>query len=626
MSTESPSPADPAPVASPVLAPAVPQSTVDSCLATIYHVQSGDFTDWTAILKLPGRGKSTRALAQAISSQLFPEETPIKAAVMYASLVQALKTSAREERTRSLAPKTNKRGNLVRPQGPWKGQDLDPVSLDGPVAMPMPVTIPPEDEFRPVFDFLKRNEDPGIYISGQQAADGITPGEELNWGTPMIKFRRGIIYEDGRLDLCKMVTGPEHITALMDSLEGNTHISQFLLGNNIISGTGADRIARFIEKHPERIETWYLAGGHINALGMRKLVPAMVTSKRITNVWLKRNPLGVDNADMLVDLVHLTENLRTLDLENTELGDRGVAAFFHSLRGKKTSLRNIFLNANGMGKSGAQALAEYLDDPCTQMESIFLGSNPIGDAGLKYLTPAFARHKTLQRLSLTSCGLTPEGVSELCVALKDHPKLTALDLSASMTTIPHGQRYNWITGACANDLADLIRSPALRFLSLGHIWMNTDEMKIIGDAVIESSLVSFNSNINIVSTEEGVVDIPFDTQEDQPLSEADSVNSSTGSALDSDSALDFPSPRKYCLLAIRQTLYKNVRKFYPHIPNYRAFQRSNEFRFLRNTPDVRLIDSHYRTANRREDEPNEQYWKDGDPVWAQVLEDAAVYQ
>lgn len=626
MLTEQPTPANLASVASPVTAPGVPQSIVDSCLATIRQAQAGDFTDWTAILKLPGRGKSTRALAEAISCQLFPEQTPTKASISYASLVQVLKTSAREERARSLAPKTNKKGNLVRPQGAWKGQALDPVSLDGPMAMPMPVTIPPEEEFRPVFDFLKRNEDPHSYICGQQAADGITPGEELNWGTPMIEFHRGIIYEDGRLDLCKMVTGPNHITPLMDSLESNTHISQFLLGNNVISGTGADRIAKFIAKYPERIETWYLAGGHINAAGLRKLVNAMVMSERITNVWLKRNPLGPDAAGVLADLVHRTKNLRTLDLENTELGDKGMAAFFQSLKGQKTSLRNIFLNANGIGESASQALAEYLDDPCTQMGSIFLGSNPIGDAGMKYLAPAFARHQTLQRLSLTSTGLTPKGINDLCVALNDHPAFTSLDLSASVTTIPHGQRYNWITGACANALASLIRLPTLRFLSLGHIWISHDDMKIIEGAVIESNLVNFASNINIVGGTEDTAHILVDDQANQSTSDVDDSNSDNDSNSGGDSAVDLSTPRKYCLLAVRRTLYKNVQKFYPHITGYRAFQRSNEFRFLRNTPDVRLIDSHYRTANKREDEPNEQYWKAGDPVWAQVLEDAAAYQ
>ena len=34
----------------------------------------------------------------------------------------------------------------------------------------------------------------------------------------MVGFNRGVVYVDGRLDLCKMVVGPTYIAALMDSL------------------------------------------------------------------------------------------------------------------------------------------------------------------------------------------------------------------------------------------------------------------------------------------------------------------------------------------------------------------------------------------------------------------------
>lgn len=49
------------------------------------------------------------------------------------------------------------------------------------------------------------------------------------------------------MDLCKVVVGPPHIGALMDSLKSNTFVKHFLLGNNIIGPTGAKHIAHFVK-------------------------------------------------------------------------------------------------------------------------------------------------------------------------------------------------------------------------------------------------------------------------------------------------------------------------------------------------------------------------------------------
>ena len=54
--------------------------------------------------------------------------------------------------------------------------------------------------------------------------------------------------------------GPTHVGKLMESLEPNYQIRHFLLGNNAVSTTGAKRVAEFIHKYPDRMETWYLAG------------------------------------------------------------------------------------------------------------------------------------------------------------------------------------------------------------------------------------------------------------------------------------------------------------------------------------------------------------------------------
>lgn len=232
----------------------------------------------------------------------------------------------------------------------------------------MPVQIGEDENFRDRFHFLASNQNPNDFLSGdatsQDKRDNIFnlhPGKELLWNTPMIEFEHGVVYIDGRLDLCKMVVGPRHITALMESLLSNSFIMHFILGNNIVSATGTSAVAAFNRKRPDQMETWYLAGNHIKAKGFEHLVSAVVDSFGITNLWLKRNPLGPGSVEDLVKLILETKNLRTLDLENTELGDAGVAELFTKLTGKVFALKNVFLNAKGIGEKGAKAIADALE-------------------------------------------------------------------------------------------------------------------------------------------------------------------------------------------------------------------------------------------------------------------------
>ena len=49
---------------------------------------------------------------------------------------------------------------------------------------------------------------------------------------------------------------------------------------------------------------------------------------------------------------------------------------------------------------------------------------------------------------------------------------------------------------------------------------------------------------------------------------------------------------------------------------------SQACRFLHNTPDVRLIDSQYRTQDKKLKVPPKQLWDEGDPTWDLILKDA----
>ncbi|KAK0101993.1 NLR, CARD domain-containing protein 3 [Cadophora gregata] len=588
---------------------------IDECLLALRSIQGGDFSNEAVIKALPRRrNKSQRPFALQLGKILFPEASELAALIQYERLtLPAQKVVRQKQRDRlslELQPKNNAGGKLIRIQGPWAGQDVDPVDLKGPIAIPMPVEIGKADHFEPIFAFLEQDvpfdtvgghetSKPGFEFAAKNKEYTGTRGVELLWKSSLLEFERGIVYDDGRLDLCKKVVGPTHIGQLMKSLESNNQIKHFLLGNNAISSTGAKMIADFIAKYPNRMETWYLAGCHITRTGLQMLASQMTASTSITNLWFKRNPLGAGSSLILADLVLHTKNLRTLDLETTELGDEGVRQFIDAIAGKPSSLQNLYLNANGIGQSACASLSTYLASPECVLESLFLSTNPIGDAGMALLAPGLSKNKTLKRLTLASAGLTSKGVTTLAKALttEAHPFHT-LDLGASQTTKAHSQKFNYLDDSCIEALKPLILSPSLRSLNLGRTVFSLAGMQEIRSTAAQSELVQFA--VNHVQV--------------------------TNTATTSDGIFEGTNAPKSCSLEVRNRLVKNQAKYYPHIENYDDFLNSEELRFLRNTPDVRKIDSMYRTQDKRLGLPMDEPWKEGDPVWKLITEDAEKWE
>lgn len=321
-----------------------------------------------AILHLPRRRPhSQREEAQRIANIMFPDSSSEKAIIQYEE--QRKHAVAAYRRDKAAALERHKQYlEAKRPDrrhAPWDPV-RDPVEL--PKAAPMPVTVGEKEDFKDCFAFLRSTDGSRVEAlmnmpdpsSSLPASLGVTVGAEPGHGTRLLEFRRGVVYEDGRLDLCKMVVGPDHIDELMDALEGNGHVRHFLLGNNVITNHGARRIARFVRDHPGRMATWYLAGNHIKPAGFRELSQALAGSEVLENLWLKRNPLGPESVGGLLAVLGTAKQLQVLDVETCELGDAGVAELFEGLADVSNALEAVYINGNGVSTSGSAAIARFL--------------------------------------------------------------------------------------------------------------------------------------------------------------------------------------------------------------------------------------------------------------------------
>ncbi|CAG9957211.1 unnamed protein product [Clonostachys rosea f. rosea IK726] len=284
------------------------------------------------------------------------------------------------------------------------------------------------------------------------------------------------------------------------------------------------------------------------------LVDALVTSPAVRQVWLKRNPLGPGAAHDLFRLITQTENLNTLDLDQTELGDAGVAELFTELAaykgpdGFKLPLRNMYMNGCGISTKASQAIASFLSSP----------------------TAAWSRF-----------GASTQGVTALCEALAGHQGIRSIDLGQAFATQDLGQAYNYIEEGALPSIAKMIQStPRLEYLNLAHCPVTPPQLaSSLTPAILESPSLLYYSVFPILP-DPTKTEATFQPSRDQTLIDPGQR-----------SKLQVASEK-----AIRAHLEAHVRARYGEDMTYVQFL-ADEKRWLVNDREVRKIDSVYRNRD-----------------------------
>ncbi|RGP62492.1 hypothetical protein FSPOR_9239 [Fusarium sporotrichioides] len=585
-----------------------------------------------ALHDLPRRKSARHNLAVAIAPMLYPvHEGSLTAIIRFDADRVRLRGWAALQRRYDMLMATIRNGHTTQglssgaapgvqapvwasrilSQGAWD-PTKHPVSLDGVPAIPMPVEIAHEADLAP---FLNHLESGGTYeINGHEKGFELDGGRgEPYYGVKGAEFRKGVVYEDGRMDLCKMVVGPDHIGKLMDSLRPNEFVRHFLLGNNIIGPVGAHEIADFISDLPDRMDTWYLAGNCIDGPSFKILVDAMVKSEAITNIWLKRNPLGADASEDVYRLITGVKNLRTLDLDQTQLGDRGVADIFSRLaghempKGAKLPLNHIYLNGNGISTEGANAIGKFLLSPHCGLTSIYMSSNPFGDDGADALAQALPKAPYLARLLLQSIGVSTKGAIALCKAVTGHPTLEVFDLGQAYATHDLGQAYNYIEDGAVPAIQGLVqtRSP-LAYINFGHMPMTPAAVMIVSEAVLKSSTLVCFSAYSVLP------DPKFKTATFKPTVDTRFA-----------SPTEQTKPQIELNKTVQDHLAANVKARYGEDTSYSQFMEEERRWLVSDKTDVRKIDSVYRNRDaglaRRRLLTLIKNWEEGDETLDRVM-------
>jgi Ran GTPase-activating protein (RanGAP) involved in mRNA processing and transport len=395
--------------------------------------------------------------------------------VMYTKLISRLSKKYVEQYTKEFL--SNNKYKLFRllehDRKNWDYLKNKPLTTVVTNPSAMPVEVSPLEELEPFFKFLDSNA---------------VPINNDNEYEPCMKFTRGALYQDKRMDLCKQVVGPTWIEKLMSSLVFNTQVEHFLLGNNIIGPVGGKAIGQFLlREHKAKIKTWYVAGNDLDAEAISWICQGLKSDTDCVNLWLKRNPLKPEGIAQIAELLKTNKFIKILDLHNTAAFDEGTGYLMEGLKSNQT-LRHLYLDANGITKDGIKYVCEYFEylvkNNLEGISSLWIDMNNLGDDAVIELVQILSKYSYLKRLNLGSTGLTEKSMGAIVDAFVSHPNLISLDLGMYKSTSDMGMVTNNIGDVGMGILSDLIKSnKKIQYLSVMMNGLTVKGIELLADAV-----------------------------------------------------------------------------------------------------------------------------------------------
>lgn len=329
----------------------------------------------------------------------------------------------------------------------------------------LPVVVPSGEVFDPILDAL-----------------GDAEGAEYS-----MKFARGALFADGRLDLCKQVVQPRFVE-LCEAVASNPRVRHFLIGNNLAfdKSENVDAFVRLLQTDPE-IETWYLAGNCIDGRNVGKISEALESATHMRSLWLKMNPLKNDVAP-IARLLSRHSGLELIDLFNTGLCDTGVTTLANEIEGATTT-KHVYLCINAITANSCGALDALLGT-LPQLESLFVSVNRLGDSGMKKLLASLRRHNhsSLKRLAIGSNGLSDDILGDVQTFVEQMPALISLDLGSYRSTKFFQEKQNCFTDE--RKLMRLANSGQLQHLGLNYCYQGANLDTLIAACEANAALSS----------------------------------------------------------------------------------------------------------------------------------------
>ncbi|KAL5974355.1 RAN GTPase-activating protein 2 [Asimina triloba] len=128
--------------------------------------------------------------------------------------------------------------------------------------------------------------------------------------------------------------------------------------------------------------------------------------------------------------------LKSIDLSNNALGEKGVRAFGPLLK-SQTSLEKLYLINDGISQEAAQAICKLMP-PTENLQVLHFHNNMTGDEGAIAISELVRQSPALEDFRCSSTRVGSDGGVALADALSSCPKLKKLDLRDNMFGVEVG--------------------------------------------------------------------------------------------------------------------------------------------------------------------------------------------
>jgi Ran GTPase-activating protein (RanGAP) involved in mRNA processing and transport len=126
------------------------------------------------------------------------------------------------------------------------------------------------------------------------------------------------------------------------------------------------------------------------------VIKEAIINRQCTQLWLNSNKITFIGASILADALNDNKTLEWINLDNNQLGDRGIYFLVKTLSNNNNVLHTLHLRNVGITDQGAKYLVEMIQTNKTLI--IFqIGMNQISDDGILLLVNAIKNDNTTIR-------------------------------------------------------------------------------------------------------------------------------------------------------------------------------------------------------------------------------------
>ncbi|CAN1807637.1 RAN GTPase-activating protein 2 [Linum perenne] len=177
-----------------------------------------------------------------------------------------------------------------------------------------------------------------------------------------------------------------------------------------------------------------LSNNALGEKGVRAFDTLLKSQRCLEELYLMNDGISEEAARAVCELIPSTESLRVLRFHNNMTGDEGALAIADVLK-KCPVLEDFQCSSTRVGAEGGVALCEALES-CTRLKTLDLRDNMFGiEAGVA-LAKAFSKLPSLTEVYLSYLNLEDEGAIAIANALKESaPSLEVLDMMGNDITI-----------------------------------------------------------------------------------------------------------------------------------------------------------------------------------------------